>query len=246
MFRSLHDLKDLTIKVENKEAGTLHSFLFDDMSWIIRYFVVDVGRWFSGRKVLASPIAIKKVNWQKRTVEVFMTKDQIEKSPEIDADKPVSRQKEEEYVRHYNWPIYWRAPFAPPPTTIPNPLRSGKNKAVNSPPKVTGDSHLRSSEEVIGYRIHAKDGELGHVEDFIAEEEGWYIRYMIIGTGKWFPGRKVILSPEWVDDIRWAERKVYIDLPRDTIRQALTYDPNEPLTELLDEELAEHYERREV
>ena len=59
------------------------------------------------------------------------------------------------------------------------------------------DSHLRSVKQVSDYTIEATDGGVGRVEDFIIDDEPWVIRYMIIDTGNWLPGKKVIVAPPW-------------------------------------------------
>ena len=75
------------------------------------------------------------------------------------------------------------------------------------------DPHLRGTHAVSGYTIHAKDGDLGHVEDFIVDDETWVIRYLIVNTGNWWPGKKILVSPEWIKRVSWSESKVYVVPP---------------------------------
>ena len=91
------------------------------------------------------------------------------------------------------------------------------------------DPHLRSTREVIGYHIQARDGETGHLEDLIVDDESWFIRYLVIDTRNWLPGRKVLVAPAWAEQVDWVARKIHLDLSRETIRNSPKYDPSMPV-----------------
>lgn len=69
------------------------------------------------------------------------------------------------------------------------------------------DPHLRSTHDVSGHHIQAADGEIGHAEDFIIDEETWAIHYLIIDAQNWWPGEKVLVSPQWIERVSWSESK---------------------------------------
>jgi hypothetical protein len=85
------------------------------------------------------------------------------------------------------------------------------------------DRHLRSTNEVTGYNLLALDGEIGHVDDFIVDDETWAIRYLVVATRNWWPGKKVLISPKWIENVSWEEREVAIGLSRDAIKAAPEY-----------------------
>lgn len=87
------------------------------------------------------------------------------------------------------------------------------------------DPHLRSTREVTGYHIQARDGQIGHVEDFTVDDETWIIRYLVLNTRNWLPGKKVLVAPRWVDRVSWLGSKVFVDLPRVSIKDNPEYDP---------------------
>jgi hypothetical protein len=161
----------------------------------------------------------------------------------LDEDAPVSRQSEIKYFQYYQWPYYWTGggpwgdlPY-PPPVTIPEKEAS---------PGVEGESdseNLRSVKEVMGYHIRAEDGDVGHVEDFILEEEVWVIRYMIVDTRNWLPGRKVLMSPGWIDSVDWVDRKVMVNLTVNAIKEGPEYDPSEPVNREYETRLYDYYGR---
>jgi sporulation protein YlmC with PRC-barrel domain len=106
------------------------------------------------------------------------------------------------------------------------------------------DSHLRSTHEVSGYHIQAADGEVGHVEDFIIDDETWAIRYLIIDTRNWWPGKKVLVSPQWIERVSWSESKVFVNLSRESIKQSPEHTEESLLTRDYETGLHRHYNRQ--
>jgi hypothetical protein len=106
-----------------------------------------------------------------------------------------------------------------------------------------GDSHLRSTREVTGYAIHALDDDIGHVEDFIVDDETWAIRYLVVDTRNWWPGKRVLISPRWISATSWEERAVHVDLRKDQVRAGPEYDPERVLNREDEERLHRHYDR---
>lgn len=220
MLRSVNEIHGYKINAQDGEMGNVEDFYFDDETAYIRYLVVSTGPWLFGKKVLLSPVALDKPDWATQTLSVNVTKEQIKNAPDIDISKPVSRQLESRLYGYYGWHPYWSFPPVPPE----NP-------------------HLRSAEEVEGYHIHARDGEIGHVEDFIADDELWIIRYLVVDTRNWLPGKKVVISPVWLERVNWFERKVDVDLSQEEIKGAPEYDPSAPVNRQYEERLYDFYGR---
>ncbi|MEO8053096.1 MAG: PRC-barrel domain-containing protein, partial [Acidobacteriota bacterium] len=107
MLRKAKDLSGYKLAASDGEIGKVKEFYFDDQSWTVRYLVADTGGWLSGRQVLISPYALDPANEGRNVIPVDLTKHQIEKSPSLDSNKPVSRQYELEYYPYYGWPGYW-------------------------------------------------------------------------------------------------------------------------------------------
>lgn len=226
MLRSLNALKGYHIAATDGEVGKVHDFFFDDEFWIVRYLVVDTGHWLPGRKVLLTPGVLHRPEWRGLVVRVNLTREQVQDSPDIDTDKPVSRQQELELHRHYGWPYYWPYPGIMPGFVAPVPPPDAEEGRGSAEGKDKRDPHLRSVREVTGYHVQASDGEIGHVEDFIADDESWTVRYLVVATRNWLPGRSVLVSPYWVASaISWAERKVNIIMTRENIRNSPLFDP---------------------
>jgi len=259
MLRSMKDLEGYAIGAIDGNVGHVNDFLFDDDAWVIRYFVVKTGTWLSNRKVLISPIAIRPPNWVDKTLPVGITKEQVRNSPDIDTDKPVSRQHETEYLGYYGYPHYWGGvglwaggiyPYAMYPGYVGyGPQRTGAieeniaNVRVERASHRNDDPHLRSCKAVMGYHILATDGEIGHVSGMLVDEETWAVRYLVIETSNWWVGHQVLIAPEWIDEVRWIDQTVSIDLKRQTVKDAPSYDSTEQLNRKLEIGLYRHYDR---
>jgi hypothetical protein len=247
MLRSLDSLLRYEINATDTNLGKVDDFFFDDCEWRVRYLVVDTGRWLPGRRVLLSPVAVGQADWAARQVHVNLTKEQIENSPGIDTHAPVSRQKEKELTAYYGWPVYWgpHGIEAPPPLvgqqaegTATASQPSGGSTAV-----AQDDPSLRSMKEVTGYHIEATDGEIGHVEDFIADDEDWTIRYAVVDTRNWLPGKKVLVAPWMIRAVRWRESRVHLELTREQVQGAPEYDPSAPVNREYETQLYDYYGR---
>jgi len=226
----------------DENIGKVKDTYFDDRHWTVRYLVVSTGTWLSSRQVLLSPYALVTVDDEKKNIIANLTKKQIEASPSLDSDKPVSRQFEESYYGYYGWPSYWSGPYS----WGYYPYIERNHERWNDFPKEEKkyDHHLRSSHEVAGYNIEATNGEIGHVEDFIVDDDTWTIRYLIVNTSNWWAGKKVLISPLWIKTVSWSERTVSIDLTRETIKLSPEFTDASLLTRDYEASLYGHYNRK--
>lgn len=228
-------------KLESLDGGIgkVKEFYFDDRHWAVRYLVADTGNWLVDRQVLLSPYALISVNKDEKRIVVDLTKKQIEDSPSLDTDKPVSRQFEDSYYDFYGWPTYWNGEHSW--GASPGMERDREKWVKSNPHEKAWDAHLRSSKAVTGYHIEAVNGEIGHVEDFVIDDDSWTIRYLIINTGNWLPGKKVLLSPDWIERVSWIDSKVFVNLTRETIKQSPEFTEDSLLTRDYEITLHRHY-----
>jgi hypothetical protein len=106
------------------------------------------------------------------------------------------------------------------------------------------DHNLRSTHAVTGYHIQADDGEIGHVEDFIIDDETWAIRYLVVDTRNWWPGKKVLVSPQWIERVSWDQSKVFANISRDAIKKSPEYSEESLPTRDYETRLHGHYNRK--
>jgi hypothetical protein len=244
MLRSLKELNGYAVEATDGRIGSVADIYFDDLAWRIRYVVVDTGRWLPGRRVLLSPISCLSPDWENKTLPVSLTKEQVKNSPDYDTQQPVSRKYEIALSKYYRWPVYWgTAPevtgWMPAPVAAEAPETSQRVATLER----EGESNLRSTDELKGYAIHAVDGDIGHVEDLIADDSQWVIRYFVVDTRNWLPGRKVLVSPGWIRRISWANRDVVVELTRQQVEESPEYDPTAPVNEAYEKRLYDFYGR---
>lgn len=245
MLKKVKTFKGYRLHGLDGNVGTVKEFYFDDHHWTIRYLVADTGSWLADRQVLVSPYALGAVNAAERSISVALTRKQIEDSPPLNSDKPVSRQFEEAYYGYFGWPLYWRGPYLWGANPYPHTVR-GREELRESAldEKASWDANLRSTHDVDGLAIEAPDGAIGHVDDLIIDDETWAIRYLIIHTRDWWPGKRVLISPKWVERISGIESKVFVNHTRETIKQAPEYSEGSLLTRDYEVRLHGHYNRR--
>jgi hypothetical protein len=219
MLNHLKALHGNHIHASDGLIGTLHDFYFDDAQWILRYLVVDLGNFIHGRKVLISPVAIVGIDAASQTVSLKHSKDQIKNSPDINVDKPVYRQLEEQLLNYYEWVAHWA-----PQHDLPEP----QTQAVPM-----GDTHLRSMNNVCKYTVMAFDGRVGSITDFILDDNGWRLPLMVLDTGHYLPADKVVIPTTRLKGIRVEDKEISIDTNKAEIAKAPRYDPTRPLEEFL-------------
>lgn len=238
MNRNIKNLVGYSLKETDGEIGKIEDFYFDDISWKIRYLVVRTGNWFTGRKVLISPKSLQNPDWEHEDFKVSLTKEQIRNSPDIDTEKPVSRQQEERLYSYYPWGTYWgndpdehgAGIFGAMPSDLYNGevQDSTANVAVA---EEKNDLHLRSTDNVTGYKIHATDGEIGKVVDYIIDDDNWQIIYLVIETGTWLDSRKVLVPVSWIKEVNWDNSLVVVSVSTERVKNSPKFDMDEVLNE---------------
>jgi len=249
MLRNVKDLRGYTILATDGAIGEVDDLYFDDDRWAIRYLVVDTGSWLAARKVLISPVAIGRPDWMAQQLPVSLTKAQVERSPDIDTKRPVSRQHETEYLGYYGYPDYWggaglwgMGAYPGSLTTegrFDEAIKARGTSAAHTP----DDCHLRSCRAVTGYHIHATDGDIGHVKDLLVDDRTWAIRYLIVDTSNWWGGHDVLVAPQWIEAVSWRDAKVSVDLTRQAVKDAPPYDSAAQLDREQEQAMHEHYGR---
>jgi hypothetical protein len=241
MLRSAKKIIGYHIQATDEVMGKVDDFLFEDTSWMIRYVVADTGDWLPGRLVVLSPISMGQVDWDNRKLSVMLTRQQIENSPSLAQHQPISRQQEIKLHEYYMWAPYWSQYTTT--TQPPVPAVAVVQKEVANTEESGEESHLHSMREVIGYDIHASDGGIGHVDDFIVDDDTWRIQYMIIDTRNWLPGKHVILPPDWARQVDWFGKEIYVDLAKKVIKNAPVYDPATPINRDFEQHMYDYYGR---
>jgi len=223
MLKSLKELSGYTISAVDGVIGRVDDFSFDDQAWTVRYLIARTDSWLTVQHLLLSPEALGEADRAAQALPVALTKEQVQNSPTLDVDKPVSRQMEAELYAYYDRSPYWRASA---PAFGLGAAAVGELIAATQEAQAQqeGDSHLHSAREVIGYSVQAADGEIGHLEDFLCDDKSWRIRHLVVNAHSWQPGRMVLLSRGWVESVRWAEKCINVSALRETLRAAPEFE----------------------
>jgi hypothetical protein len=242
-------LEGYAIEASDGRLGSVSDFLFEDTSWVIRWLVVDTGNWLSGRKALLALSALGRPDPALRQFPIKLTMQQVKDSPDIDTDRPVSRQHETHVHEYYGWNPYWDSGLLPIGggmalpfiETLPRSESMPLDAVAEDTRQAGGDPHLRSAEAVTGFHVHATDGEIGHVEDFLVDDTDWSIRYIKVNTKNWGPGSRVLLSPRSIRSIDRMNRLVHLDVDRQKVENSPPYNPAKTVDSAYDESFLTYY-----
>ena len=244
MLRCLKDLERYKVSATDGNIGSVVDFFLDDEHWAVRYLVVETGSFLNDRQVLISPISFRQVDWSTKRFHLALTMDKVKDSPSIDVDKPVSRQHERDYYRYYGIPYYWGSSWFWGAGAYPGLLAAREwNETPADLPDQSCDCHLRSANEVRGYHIQGTDQAIGHVEDFIVDDETWAIRYLVIDTSNWWLGKRVLIAPHWATTVSWEQKNVCVGLNRETIKESPEWSERTAINRDYETRLYKHYGR---
>lgn len=239
MLLPAKEFKTFKLRARDGDIGKAKEFFFDDHFWTVRYLVADTADWLTGRVVLISPYALKPANLVEKVLPVELSKKQIEESPSLDSHQPVSRQYETQYYGYYGWPYYGYGPYSWGYSPYITRVQEGLTAEVHR--QEAWDPRLRSTNDVIGHHIRALDGDVGHVEDFIIDEETWSIRYLVVTTKNWGNGKHLLVSPQWIKRVSWEESKVFVNQTVDSLKKSPEYN-SETLNRDYEAKLYRHYD----
>lgn len=259
MLRSLSEPEGYRLEALDGAIGRCKDFLFDDKRWTLRYLVADTGGWLSGRQVLISPAHLDSPDWQSQRLPVKLTQNQIEQSPPLEDDAPISRRYEQTFNSFHALPDYWLGSGLWGDFPVPSSLTgmqearlepvAGERTAVaddgaldSAPHKEAEDVHLRSVREVIGYSLLAgetQDGgegpeKIARVVDFIVDDSSWALSALVVDSSRLPLSKKMLVSVENITGIDWVSRRVSTDLPADFVDKAPPFDPNVPINARLE------------
>src|SRR5436305_8837999 len=210
------------------KIGSVDDLYFDEQTWSIRYLVVDTGKWLPGRRVLLAPEAIVKPWHHQPSIGVKLTTEKIRSSPDIDTATPVSRVAEELLHRHYQWTPYWDsttvpiAPVPPPPTTLT--VEEDRQEAGKGAESLV-DVRLRSANELGGYHVTAGDGEVGHVDDLLLDDDLSRILFLVVEVKGWLFAKKVLAGPSLISSVDWVTSTIHVNANREALKSAQEYNP---------------------
>lgn len=203
MLRSLNGMLQYHLDAIDGVQGTVQDFLFDDETWVVHYLVAETASALGKRQVLILPFVLGQPDWERKRLPVQLTCELIRTSPPLEADMPISRQRQ---------------------TGLKQP-----------------GSHLRSLKEVIGYSIHAADGEMGTIEDLVVEDLLWGVHSVVANLSQ--SGRSVLMPPDTFRSISWRGKTAWVNLRLKEAAGFPEFDPARPVNHGRDHREYDYYGR---
>jgi hypothetical protein len=240
MMINISELLGYVLHVKDGELGRCKDFLIDNRGWDIRYMVADTGNWLTGRKVLIAPSMLSEPEWSSRSLPVNLTREQIQGSPPLQENEPVTDEYEIMWFDYYGLAEYWVDEDKIGMAENPNALRVAKKEGTDGD-KGDEKGHLLSAKEIVGWHTAAADGDMGHLADFLVEMKSWKVRYAILDTRNWLPGRQVCVSIHCVEWIDRAREKIGVRLTKEAVKNSPEYNPFVPMTEAYQVVLHDYY-----
>jgi len=227
MLHLAHKISGAAVRGTDGDIGTLEDFYFEEDRWTVRYLLVDTGKWFSGKRVLISPMSVSG-EWGRTGVPLSLTKDQVWNSPEFKEGDDLSPASESQILAYYGYPDYWGSASLWGSFDSPTALVTGVPVDAAPVAEKSGidpeGRNLRSVRKSTGYHLQARNGEIGHVDDFLIGEDSWRIRYLLVDTSNWIGGRSVIVSPDTVEGIDKERGQLFVAADREAIKQAPAFE----------------------
>ena len=82
-----------------------------------------------------------------------------------------------------------------------------------------------------GLHLHCTNGQLGHVVDFLIDDQTWSVCDLVVDTRNWWPGKHVLIEPGLVASIDWEDREIRLSLPREHVEDRPAYQHGVPSEE---------------
>jgi hypothetical protein len=233
----------LSVLGREGEIGEVHDILLDAERWVVRYLLME--HWASGRIILLSPLLLGALQLERRRIELALYQEEIEGIPRLDPAGPLTRSQEQLYNLYFCLPDYWKGTDLWGDESSPAELAARLRSDQRFQGQENGqESHLFSARELTHYTVAGQDGEAGRLEDQLVEVGSFAVRYLLLQTAPEAGGRKVLLSPAWVQGVSRSAGSISLRLTRQTLADAPEYEPGQALTPALEKLLAEHYGSR--
>ena len=249
MLHSYNDLRHYPIRAADERKGNVEDFYFDDVEWKIRYLVAHTGFLWTGRDSLIGVDLLSRPDTNAMEFPVAMSAEEVEEAGRA-GDHALFGERDRGSEKSDLMPLFWPSLLIGAPEARYTPILAQEqlSKRWNTDRETSsGDAEvpdhprLRSMSEVSGYQIAAQDGEIGSVDDFLIDPEDWSVRYFVIDTGSWLPGKLVVVRTDQVEAIRTEDRVIAVRTDMTDIENAPRLGDIEELKKSSAQEMYERY-----
>src|SRR5687768_12210224 len=190
MLRRLRDLQAWTVETrDDRVVGRVDDFYLDDRRCTVRYLAVNVGNWFPQRQVLISTRGIEDIDWDGTRIVTDLTREEVKQPPS-----------------NGEWAA-GSTPFR----------RRDAAEAAFAALREENRFSLHSVYSVSGWHIQALDGKVGQIEDVIADDDVWAIRYFAVDATQWIGGT-MLVPPELIRRVDWESGTVHVKVASEDLK----------------------------
>lgn len=235
-------LTTYTVIGNDGEIGEVVDVYFDEEMWTVRYIVVKTGAKFLSEKLFVSPVSIDKIDHSDELIRLGITKDEAQNAPDP-GDEPVNRKYELDFSLYNKINPYWIGSGAWGTANTAREMAQQEVQILESDLE-EDESHVHEAKQVTKYELAVTDGSFGKIDDLLIDESSFKIKYFIADTRKWLPGgKKVLISPQWIEGIEWVAARIKINVTRDQIESAPEYRSEIDLTDEQESQLWQHFQK---
>lgn len=224
-------LTNLNIHATDGEIGKLKDLYFND-NWELQFIIVDTRKWLPGKKALLPFYVQEEINLEEEYIKVDRDKETIRQSPKAPEDNELISSYQGAVLDYFGWNSYKENAVL---DSDHGPVTTGDGKLQNTnvppepdlaAPDISTDN-LRSMEEFMSFKVHAKDGKIGIVDNIILTEDG-KIQYLVVNSNESYVENSLYLyRTDQVTSVDWFEEDLYLDDSVQGLEQVTPFKNND-------------------
>jgi sporulation protein YlmC with PRC-barrel domain len=235
MMVSYRQLRGFTVQALDGAAGRVKDFIFDEKNWAIRYIVYEHGVGALHRKNMLAPEDIRKADPESMRLNVGATSREVNRNRHHDEEIDLAKDGGKSSVSRTSWEIlFHQLSPAVQPDQMSNSYRGPipaewLENAFGPVDRSENDVSLESGTSILGYHVATNDGVRGTVDDFIIDSRDWTVSHLVINVGHGKNGKRILVSPEWVDWVSRKQKKISISADKQTLEACPNFMLDIPL-----------------
>ena len=199
---NLREVPNYRVHARDGDLGIVTDIYVDVLHWMVRYLGVTRSEKSESRRFMLVPEVISRIDREYGVIFLFLDTATIHDSPTITAGKNIPWREEIRLREYYGRPNYW-------PALSPSEL--------NTQTYATGCPHLRSLEDVLGYRVSAGGEDIGSLTNLIIDDHTWKIHSLEVDAGGWLPADQAWVRTDCVKHVREAEQQITLTIGQDAV-----------------------------
>lgn len=237
MLRSVKNLHSAQVTGNDGTIGTVERYMFDDVSWLIRYFIVNGKGDFEGKSIVVPSELFIRYRWEDESLDIHLHNSSIEESPEIEKRLPDTKLDEDVLIREFGWAgkrdirekekrigviqTYGKHKKEGPVKRSVNQIDKGlwgsRGGMLSSSKGPSRNGGLINSQKLLECSVYSRDQELGPVDDVAVDDSNWKIQYIIVLPYEKVSHQRILVYTDWVEEVVLEKNSVSLDRPTEFV-----------------------------